>query len=405
MISDKSTPKDELLTTSYFTETCKQVQNGRRVLTHRLKSIYAANEECVESFNEEVTIGKMLNHPHILRFATLSSEGNIPTALLEPLNCVTLEVFLHENPAFVSNSKEVERIIKEVEDALAYLHEKGICHLNLHPRNILLTKNGKTVKLSNSLFTYAHLTLSLKLTSNDFTAPELFDEQVVENLVPCDIYSLGKLITYLYDMSTLPYPYRKAVKQATDADPNFRPASINDFNQLVSAGKFMLNIFKGVIGTIVIFLAATLLIWLTTSTNDNEIHFIEPTANNTYVYDSISGEEYYLSDSAMAVREAAIEREKENMMKQYDHKLNEIFKKDFREKAAPVIHEIYSKKNMDSETGIFTSVSNQGMQELQGVQEELSRQYELDQISTSKVAAEVIEELTRQRMSELQNSN
>ena len=33
--------------------------------------------------------------------------------------------------------------------------------------------------------------------------------------------------------------------------------------------------------------------------------------------------------------------------------------------------------------------------------EELAQKYELDQISTSKVAAQVIEELTRQRMNEL----
>ena len=73
----------------------------------------------------------------------------------------------------------------------------------------------------------------------------------------------------------------------------------------------------------------------------------------------------------------------------------------FREKATPVINEIYSKKHMDSETGVFTSVTTRGMQELQSVQEELAQKYELDQISTSKVAAQVIEELTRQRMNEL----
>ena len=119
------------------------------------------------------------------------------------------------------------------------------------------------------------------------------------------------------------------------------------------------------------------------------------------MYNSISGQEYYLSDSAMAVREAAIEREKNELMKEYDRKLNDIFKKAFREKATPVINEIYSKKHMDSETGVFTSVTTRGMQELQSVQEELAQKYELDQISTSKVAAQVIEELTRQRMNEL----
>lgn len=402
MKTDKCNDKNKVLTNSYLTETIKQVTDGTRTLTIRLKPAYISDEECVESFQEAATLGRELKHPNILRIGQLPSSAPSDTEVpLEPLLCVTLEDYLHENPSFVTEGKELERIVSEVMEALDYLHGKGICQLDLHPRNILLTKSEKRVKLANSFFTYAHLTTQLGLSPNGFIAPELFSENPPEDLIACDIYALGKFISYLYDMGTLPYPYRKAVQLATDEDPIHRPTSIADFHRQIGNGRMMQLIYKGFAWTIAVLLAVGMLFWLTTSTGEEDIHFIEPTANNTYVYDSISGEEYYLNDSAMAVREAALEREKNKMLKEYDRKLNNIFKKEFRKKAIPVINEIYSQKHMDSETGIFTSVSTRGMQQLQQAQEELAKQYELDQISSSKVAAEVIEELTRQRMNEL----
>lgn len=401
MKADKYNNPSKMVTNAYLTETCLTMEEGKRILTHRLRPEFCSDEECVESFHEAAVLWRELKHPHLLRIGQATSNREKAEVVMEPFNGVTLEEYLYENPSFVAERKELERIIGEVLDALEYLHGRGICQLDLHPRNILLTKGERKVKLVNSLFTYSHLAHSLGLEPNGFVAPELFGESPVSDLVACDIYALGKFIEYLYDMATLPFSYRKAVQLATSATPDRRPGSIAEFRKLVAGGQRMLTAYRGVAWTAAALMAVGLLFWLTTSGGEEEIHFVEPTANNTYIYDSISGQSYYLNDSAMAAREAAIEREKGEQMKMYDRKLNEIFKKSFREKATPVINNIYSPKHMNSETGIFTSVSTQGMQELKKVQEELARQYELDPISTAQVAAEVIEELTRQRMNEL----
>lgn len=403
MKTDMNNDKGKMVTEAYLTETCLSIEEGRRTLTHRLKPEFGTDDECVESFYEAAVLWRELKHPNLLRVGQVPPTKEKSEVVMEPFNGVTLEEYLRENPSFAAERKELERIVGEVIDALEYLHGRGISQLDLHPRNILLTKGERKVKVVNSLFTYSHLTYPLGLKPNGFVAPELFEETPTTDLVACDIYALGAFITYLYDMATLPYPYRQAVQLATSATPSQRPASIADFRKLVAGGQMKQTICKGIAWTAATLLAVGILFWLTTSSGEEDIHFVEPTANNTYVYDSISGQEYYLSDSAMAAREAAIEREKGELMKEYDRKLNDIFRKSFREKASPIIGNIYSKKHMDSETGTFTSVTNRGMQELKEVQEELARQYELDPISTSKVAADVIEELTRQRMNELRN--
>ena len=62
---------------------------------------------------------------------------------------------------------------------------------------------------------------------------------------------------------------------------------------------------------------------------------------------------------------------------------------------------MYSRKNMTGGVQDFSAISGQGMTELQQLQMELTEKYELDPIATANMAAEVIEQLTKQKMQEL----
>lgn len=397
----KNACEGELISSSYLTETYKQIQDGKRFLVYRLKPEYAHNEACIKALSEEFASGKTWQHPHILNYGCMIENEQGIYIEMEPLNVTTLEKLIYENPSFVTDDKEIERIINEVTEAVDYLHKQGFCHLNLHPGNIFLTKNGHQVKLAHPLFFYLKSSVVQHITSNEYTAPELFSGKVIEDPIRCDLYSLGCLIKYIYDMGQMPFHYRNAVSAMIHPHIQERPSLIAEFHQKVRMAKLKIKIFKIFIGAIALMLACAALIWLTTSSEEEEIHFITPTATETYIYDSIKNEGYYISDSILTANTEALEREQQKMMEAYDRKLNDIFKKAFRKKAEPIINEIYSRNNMDSEQGTFVSVSNQGTMKLQEIQEELSREYELDPIATSKVAALVIEELTRKRMSDL----
>ncbi len=398
-----NTNGNELIASSYLIETYKVKKENKRILVRRLKPEYATNETYQKAFSEEFASGKDWQHPHILRYSDIQNDEQGPFIEMESANVITLEKFIHETPSFVTNQQEVERIIDEVAEAIDYLHKQGVCHFNLHPANIFLTKNGHSVKLANPLFFYLNGNLTSSLSPNEYTAPELFSETIVTEPVRADLYSLGCLIRYIYDMGEIPYKYRHVVNAMTHSEISKRPALIAEFRQKLRLAKLKSKIFAIFMWVIGIIIACAALIWLTTSSAEDEIHFITPTATDTYVYDSVKNEGYYISDSILTANGEALEREKQKMQEEYERKLNDIFKKAFKKKAEPIINEIYSRNNMDSEQGTFVSVSNQGTMKLQEIQEELSREYQLDPIATSKVAALVIEELTRKRMSELQN--
>lgn len=399
MIIHGQQKEEKRLTSSYLTETYKRIKEGRRIVIHQLKAEYATDLSCINAFEQEMELMQDCRHPNILRPTASAQKG---CCLMETPNGIALDDYLHDNPSFVTNGKELDRIVSEVTEAVAFLHAQGRCHLHLHPHNILLTKGDLTVKLTNPQEAYATMLPHLGVKADEFTAPELMTDNGGEDYVRSDIYSLGKLIAWLYDMSALPYRYRKAVQKAVQAHPDKRPKNLKELNGIIQFSRMKMMLFKGVMWIILTLLACGGLYWLTSTSGEEDIHFVKPTANNTYVYDSISGESYYISDSIMEANTAAMEREKERLMEEYTRKVNDIFRRAFREKAQPVIEEIYTEGSMAGDERSFSALNKKGMMKLQEIQEELAAHYELDAISASKVAAEVIDELSRQRVSQLQ---
>ncbi len=96
-----------------------------------------------------------------------------------------LEKIDHYSEAVASN------IFKQILQAINYLHLKGVCHRDLKPNNILVSKDGETVKIADfnvsKFIEHKGKKFSALSTENikmwtytgtvAFTAPEVFMEQ------------------------------------------------------------------------------------------------------------------------------------------------------------------------------------------------------------------------------------
>lgn len=394
----KKTKYGELVSSSLVIDTYKVVKNGRRSVIRRLNGRWQKDATMIEAFESEVSRGAEWHHPNLLSYVTMFVDEDGPGVMMEGMNCISLEDYMEANPSFVTQTKEMERIIREVSEALAYLHARGEAHLNLSPCNVLLTKEELRVKLVNPLMDYP--LKEVGLSAEIYIAPELMEAEDLDevDIVKCDVYSLGRLIEYLYSLSSVPMVYKHAVRKAVTTDPKERVDSISSFRQAVSRGHILKKLCQ-VLGLGIVFvLVVWLLFVLTTSSTEEEIQFITPTATDVYVYDSISGTGSYISDSVAASNIEKLTREELEKQKKYEQKMVEIFRRRFRQKAIPVVEGIYSKQNMESKAGQFMSVSSRAASELQKLQEELSEEYKLDPIVTTKEAALVIEELTRETL-------
>ena len=194
--------------------------DGKLVALKSLKPEYVGNPFYEGLLRKEYEIGRSLDHPNIcptLDFRNIPGFGNcIVTQWIDGCSLAEwslslskrtgLHVFRHfdrlsdRRKKFSDRSKGLSdrtltrKILLELCDALEYLHRHQIIHRDLKPSNIMITRNGRNVKLIDFGLSDAdwYATFKNPAGTKDFISPE----QMAGESVDCrtDIYSLGKVM-------------------------------------------------------------------------------------------------------------------------------------------------------------------------------------------------------------------
>jgi hypothetical protein len=116
---------------------------------------------------------------------------------------------------------EVDEVLVEIGDALAYLHEEGVAHGDVRADNVLVTidQRFKLVNLAASTFVSTAVSASPRADTRDFAAMayELYGGQAI----PWD----GKLRR----LRSLGKPRWRAIERALSNDPKYRQMTMRDF--------------------------------------------------------------------------------------------------------------------------------------------------------------------------------
>uniref|UniRef100_A0A0K0E093 Plug_translocon domain-containing protein n=1 Tax=Strongyloides stercoralis TaxID=6248 RepID=A0A0K0E093_STRER len=111
------------------------------------------------------------------------------------------EIMYTDSNFFKKNTTLVLQLLKNIGDGLLYLHQRHMVHGELHPDNIMLSKNG-VYKLINSCFFHilSHLKPQNKLREMKclyYNSPEtIFTEKVITKEE--DVWAFGVIIYNLY---------------------------------------------------------------------------------------------------------------------------------------------------------------------------------------------------------------
>jgi serine/threonine protein kinase len=156
-------------------------------------------------FQREAEIGKILNHPNILRFINVTDQSR-PYIAMEYLEGRTLSEIMNEvRPIPIPDAVQ---IASSICDALAHMHEHKIVHRDLKPQNIMITNDGSIrimdfgIAKAMEMRRITFAGFSPAMGTPDYMAPEQVKGRRGDERT--DIYSLGAI---LYEMTTGRVPF------------------------------------------------------------------------------------------------------------------------------------------------------------------------------------------------------
>ena len=198
----------EILSTSEVNVVAKAKRYGRWWLLKGLKKEVAAEAGYQQRLRKELEILMLLQHPNVVAaYGIEVVEGLGRCIVMEYVDGVTLKEWLAEKP-----SRRMRlRVMLEIADSVAYVHTKGIVHRDLKPTNIIVTGNGRHVKLIDFGLadTDSHTILKQPAGTPDYMSPEQRQTAVADSRN--DIYSMGVIMQQM----DLGWRYRYIIKRCT----------------------------------------------------------------------------------------------------------------------------------------------------------------------------------------------
>ncbi len=178
-----------------------------------------------EKLIKEAKILSDVHHPHIVNVLEVFEENNTAYIVMEYISGSNLKSILEKDG--ILSEATVLRYIHQVGEALQFVHEKNILHLDIKPSNILVDQNGKArlidfgVSKRYDIKQQETSTTTLTL-SKGFASIEQYDSEGIQNFSPCpDIYSLGAT---MYNLLTGKIP-TESILRATRPLPS--PKTLN----------------------------------------------------------------------------------------------------------------------------------------------------------------------------------
>jgi eukaryotic-like serine/threonine-protein kinase len=199
---------------------------------------FIADARFVRRFHREADVLMKLNHPNVVRVFEHNNEGATHFIAMELIEGEALESLVETRRLTLEQSVQ---IIKQVSDALRYVHKQGIIHRDIKPGNIMVTKNAikhdpnaqlelGSVKLMDFGIAAGRVLTRLTMTGARVGTPVYMSpEQARGNKIDhrTDIYSLGLVF---YEMVTGQTAFKggyEAVVQAQIFQTPTPPRQIN----------------------------------------------------------------------------------------------------------------------------------------------------------------------------------
>lgn len=207
----------------FFKDYCYRETNSFTVKAHS-ETGRALFDKFKEKLIKEAKILSEVHHPYIVNVLEVFEENGTAYIAMEHISGCSLKYMMDKEGKLPED--KVLRYVRQIGEALQFVHEKSILHLDIKPSNILIDPNGKArlidFGVSKRYDIEQQETSTTMLTlSKGFASIEQYDNEGTLNFSPCpDIYSLGAT---MYNLLTGKIP-TESILRATR--PLLKPADL-----------------------------------------------------------------------------------------------------------------------------------------------------------------------------------
>lgn len=221
--------------------------------TGKISSASLSSKEMIDKFlekfiKESQKLAK-LSHPNIVRILSAFQENETAYYVMDYLEGGSLQELVNQNGPLKPN--EALRYINEIGNALQYLHDKRIAHLDVKPSNVMLGPSGEAILIDFGLAKQydnggGQTSTTPMGVSHGYAPIEQYVGGITEFSPTSDIYSLAATLYFLLSgqqplnateiidgnimfPNSIPPKYQTVIRKAMAVSRNDRHASITEF--------------------------------------------------------------------------------------------------------------------------------------------------------------------------------
>ena len=208
----------------FFKDYCFRDEKTSHVLIHS-ETGKILFDKFKEKLIKEAKILSDVHHPYIVNVLEVFEENNTAYIAMEHISGCSLKYMLDVEGVLPEN--KVLRYISQIGQALDFVHQKNILHLDIKPSNILIDKknNARLIDFGVSKrydIEQQETSTTMLTLSKGFAPIEQYDNEGTQSFTPCpDVYSLGAT---MYNLLTGVVPI-ESILRATK--PLVKPSEIN----------------------------------------------------------------------------------------------------------------------------------------------------------------------------------